>query len=191
MRQLGQHQRAARALPADGPAGHPAGGRSPVPVRRGRVGRRCPGRPAQERARLPRVPVREMTGPYPFCGGAERGADALSMRWSSSRSPGVKVEPGVVSLAPRIAPCSPSVRADQGTDLVPPTWHFANPNVQVSGVRFAVRAAHAKVRRGGYRAQFPGGADRAWVRSPPPVPASRSSLAATRPPMGQATCFTR
>lgn len=73
---------------------------------------------------------------------------------------------------------------------VPPTWHFANPNVQVSGVRFAVRAAHAKVRRGGYRAQFPGGAD-ARGYDHLLVPASRSSLAETRPPMGQATCFTR
>ena len=34
---------------------------------------------------------------------------------------------------------------------VHPTWHCANPNLQVGGLSFAVGIAHAKVRRDGYR----------------------------------------
>ena len=33
---------------------------------------------------------------------------------------------------------------------VHPTWHCANPNVQVTGLRVAVASTHAKLRRSGY-----------------------------------------
>ena len=32
-----------------------------------------------------------------------------------------------------------------------PTWHYANLNLQVDGLPLAVSAAHAKLRRDGYR----------------------------------------
>lgn len=51
-------------------------------------------------------------------------------------------------------------RRSAGLELVPPTWHRANPNLQVDGVPIALDAAHSKQRRDGYRAQVRSGADR-------------------------------
>jgi hypothetical protein len=45
----------------------------------------------------------------------------------------------------------PSVSTDQASDTRAPTWHCANPNLQVDGMPFAVGTVHAKIRRAGYR----------------------------------------
>lgn len=54
------------------------------------------------------------------------------------------------STTPTLATSATDQRVCTLPGSVHPTWHYTNPNVQVTGSSFAVSAAHAKRRRAGY-----------------------------------------